>query len=627
MGDTDIRIDIVGDASKWARGVIKATNSLLDLAKAEAAINVATETVTRTWERFVASQIEATRQMDRLSRSSGLSTRTVAGLSLVAKELKQDLDTVVPVDFADKLQELREGSKTWVDDFKLLGLTQADFEAVNYDVTKSFELMVRAMSTTTDRTKALGAASRLMSTSGEHLIAVFGDGSRTLDDFAKAAEEFGSGSEGAAAASRELADALADVTLATDEASSSLVRVLDELGVDAGLTYFARGAAYALGTLEGSLGRLKDRLTGTNVLLNLTTFGLYGVVDAVENGWGTALEEGRERLDSFDRATRDTFRMIPEAVAATVDILDQIPESLKATGDEAKALAKIAEDNAEKAKKLAEERRRDLEDLQRAEDDWRAKNAAATADHWAALRDQQEARAMLEAEAVAERIEAIQEAERARQAAADAELASLLEATAARRKAAEDAIRQAEAIRDAQREAQGSIADNAAGAASALVGLLEQSSGRHRALLTAAVAAQKAAAIVQALLNVGPAFNQGLAAAPPPFGAILGGINAGLALGQVAVTQAVNVPRFHTGTAPDERPAILHRTEAVLTAEAIQALNAGRGPGGSGGEVVVAIGHQVIDRAATTAAGIPGSGLHKAITRGDLPGRTRRRRP
>lgn len=605
-GPDAIEIPITTDTTRFAAQTARATQSLLTLEKAQWAANAALGAARKAYDVLIASQIEAVRQVDRLAKTSQLTTRTVAGLRLAAQQAGLEVEDLVPKGLADRLADLRDGTQSVVDDFGLIGLSAKDFQAINYDLDASLALILDRLRDAPSAMNRAAAATRLLEGEGEVLLGTFSDGARELERFAKAAEEVGAATPQAMAAARDLADATADLSLAVESAGAGLVQWLSDSGAIGAASDAARGLSFVVGTLTGSVQRLRDTIDGEWVGLNLITFGLYGVMDALANAWPGALADGREALGKFDEANRETFRVVQGAGEAALWAWESVPESL----------ARVAGDVQAPADALAKALKRPIED---AAMEWESYPSAmgtnlaiALALH--AAHNELTARANDEA--------------RAEEQAA--ELAALRAWSDARAKAAADELAQIEKAKDARQSAAIASIGYAENALGSIVALADGTNSEIRGVLTAVAIAERAASVARALFQVGPAYAQGLSAAPPPFGFALGALNAGAVVAAAAAAAVAPLPRFHSGrTAPDEQTAVLKKDESVLTTsatrEVIGALNAGRAA--SGGQIIVAIGHEAVGVAATRALQDPGSGLAKAITRGDLPGRTRRRRP
>lgn len=602
-GPDAIEIPITTDTTRFAAQTAKATQSLLTLEKAQWATNYALGAARKAYDVLIASQIEAVRQVDRLAKTSQLTTRTVAGLRLAAQQAGLEVEDLVPKGLADRLADLRDGTQSVVDDFALIGLSANDFKAINYDLDASLALILDRLRDTPSAMNRAAAATRLLEGEGEVLLGTFSDGADELERFAKAAEEVGAATPEAMAAARELANATADLSLAVESAGAGLVQWLSDSGAIGAASDAARGLSFVVGTLTGSVQRLRDTIDGEWVGLNLITFGLYGVMDALANSWPGALADGREALGKFDDANRESFNVVQDAGQAALWAWESVPESL----------ARVAGDVQAPAAEIAKALKRPIEDAAMA---WESYPTAIATNLGIAL--------ALHAGHIELTARANDEARAEQQAA---ELAALRAWSDARAKATADELAAIERTKDARRSAaQASIgyAENALGS---IVALADGANAEIRGVLTAVAIAERAASVARALFQVGPAYAQGLAAAPPPLGFALGALNAGAVVAAAAAAAVAPLPRFHTGgTAPDETIAVLKKDETVLTPEGAQAYNAGRGGNGTT-EAIVVIGHEAVGRAATRAIQDPGSGLAKAITRGDLPGRTRRRRP
>lgn len=590
MADATIEIPITTDASKFVRETARATNGLLALEKAQIAVGAAVEVARSAYDKLISQQVDAIRQIDRLAKSSQLSVQTLGGLRLAAARVGKELEDVVPIDLADRLVDLRDGTTSVVDDFKVIGLTAKDFASVNYDLEKSYRILLNALRDAGPVERA-AAATRLLGSNGEVTIAALEGGAEQLDKFSTAAAEVGVTAPEAAEAARELADAMSTLSLVAEQAGAELTAALGEAGALSGVKDFAIGASAAIGAMASSFKSLSDsvRDLGADEVFRVMLLGRAALADP---------GSGIRALGEAMGAARRSAQGMSAALADGAESLAVIG----GTGGESSPVRKVTQ--------ALVTQRAALEEVTGA---WSAFGPAVAAQlglELAAVQGFAELERQIRADAVEE------------------EIARLEAAGQARARAREQAIRDAEAIQAAQLAAQLAIVDNAGAAASAIASVSSGASAELRALLTAAAIAERAAAVARTLYQVGPAFAQGVGSAPPPLGPILGGISAGLVVAQAAATAAAPLPKFHRGRAmqagPDEVPAVLHRTEAVLTAEAVQQLNAGRGGGGSEPAIVV-LDHVSVGRAVTRALRDPRSEVYEAVRR-DLPGHSRRRR-
>lgn len=583
-GPDAIEIPITTDTTKFAQQTAKATKGLYDLEKAQIAVEAAGQALTFVYERIVKVQVDAVREMDRLSKSSQINAKTIAGLRLAALATGQAMENLVPVDFADKLQELRDGNKTFVEDFKLLGLTARDFEEVNYDVSASFEIVTRAMASTTDKTRAAAGASRLFSTAGENMFAVFGDGAKTLDDYVATAAKVGLGTDEARANAEEMSVAIGKLTVAFDELTAQAGALVADSGALGLVEDFARGAVFAFEKVDKVIRMLADA-----PMLKLYA-GIYGLTQEALRPLVNETRTVQEEMARLDASLKFTFS---DTMNDNVFDVGAFRDAMRSATVAAKDLRSgVAGPDGSTPMGL-----------------FGPAFAATLAADVAA------------AQGAAVLIDQIRADEMA------AEVDALRAWSDARAKATADELAAIERTKDARQSAAIASIDYAENALGSIVALADGTNSEIRGVLTAVAIAERAASVARALFQVGPAYAQGLAAAPPPLSFALGALNAGAVVAAAAAAAVAPLPRFHTGgTAPDETVAVLKKDETVLTPEGANAYNAGRG-GGAPTEAIVVIGHQAIDRASVRALQDPGSGLAKAITRGDLPGRTRRRRP
>jgi hypothetical protein len=597
MNADAIEIPITTDATKFAQQTAKAARGLYDLEKAQIAVNAALGVARTAWDTLVKTQIDATRQIDRLSKTSQLTTRTVAGLRLAAQNAGKEVEDIVPKGLGDRLADLRDGTQSVVDDFALIGLKASDFAAVNYDLDASLGLILNGLRDAPSAMNRAAAATRLLEGEGEILVGTLTGGADELERFASAAEKVGAGTPAATAAARELAAATTALNLAMEEAGATLTEFAGATGAGGLAKDFAVGFAFALDAAASSLRSMAAQakeINGVEVFRALVLGeGLSAFVNAADGvqAFGDALGAGRKNAAAMGQA------------------LTVVGSALDTIGGEGESAP------VRKVTKAIEGQTKAVEDVTLA---WESYPSAIGANLAIAFGVQ------------AAHNQLVQQAnDEARAEEVQAERAALRMWSEARAKATERAIEDAERLKEAQRDGAQASVGYAADGIAAIVSLAEGATGEMRALLIAAAVAERAAAVARAIFQVGPAFAQGVAAAPPPLGPILGGINAAAVVAAAAATAAAPLPKYHTGrdTAPDEEVAVLQRKERVLTPAAIQAMNAGRGGSGDSGSAIVVLGHEAVSRATVRAMQDPTGHLAKAITRGDLPGRTRRRQP
>lgn len=602
--DETVRIDTVGTSDVYVTSVKKAAaeTKRLSMAQKQAVKDAkefqakvftgAAAAATAVATGFVAAvkaQTDAVRELDRVAKSSTIATKTVAGLRIAAKELGQSLDSVVPVDLADKLLELREGNQTWIDDFAHLGLAAKDFEAVNWDVTASLELIVKAMGSVADKSKAAGAASRLMSTAGENLFAVFGEGNATLEEYVKQAEESGFATEQAQENAKRMSAAMADMSLSVETATAKLTGFVAESGA---FEDFARGLGFALGKAGEAMDALVDspmpRLY--SALWDLST----KVIRPFVTDTGLAAEELKELAKQAKRAIAD--------IGGEGDLQPQRLEGL-----EAELLLKKNLLIAEKERQAVLEMTGEAEEARRAWPELLAGLDKLTTYEIAAELSRIPDEAQIQTLAAMAGMEAVIEESIDRTIIAEEE--------AARRRYM------------TQAEYYSSIAALALDSADSIGQIAENLNVKNKGFLTAAFLLQRASAVGQASILGILATQQALASAPPPYNFVLAGITGTAAALNVAAIATTPAPTFHIGSragdlAPDEAAATVTRREVVLTPQGVAAANAGRSQGDA--PMYVLMDHEVVGRGAARAARRPGSAMYDALGR-DLPGHSRRR--
>jgi hypothetical protein len=599
--DETVRIDTVGTSDVYVTSVKKAAAETrkLDAARKEAIRNAkafqaqvftgVAAAATAAATGFVAAtraQIEAVRELDRVSKSANIATRTVAGLRKAAIELEQELDSVVPVDLADKLQELREGNETWAADFALLGLAAEDFAAVNWDVTQSLELIVKAMGKTTDKQIAAGASSRLLSTAGENLFAVFGDGTKTLEDYALAAEKGGLATQQAQEDGRKMAAAMTELSLAVEQATAKIGEFAVDAGVFELVSDFARGLTFAVNELGDAV----------NVLVDSPMPRLYAAL-------GDLATKALRPFVTESEHVRREMRELGYAIEFVGDEGEQLPQRLEG----ADAIALLAH-NA----KLARE---EFAKLHPGRGDRRLRRAARDLREAHDLRDRGRAGAHPRRSADPG----------ARRACDDGGRRRRVDRPDHHRRGGSRPA----SVHDAGRVLR-SIADLALQSSNDIGQIAENLNVKNKGFLTAAFLIQRASAVGQASLLGILATQQALASAPPPYNFVLAGITGTAAALNVAAIATTPTPTFHIGTragdlAPDEMTVTRRETPtAVLTPQAVAELNAGRGRQPDAAPIYVLMDHEVAGLAVARTARRPGSAMRQALG-GDLPGHSYRR--
>ena len=107
------------------------------------------------------TQTQFARQIQQTANATGLTTREVQVLGTTMQAFGKDMDEVndLVIDWDDRLQELRDGTSSFVADFELLGLAARDFDGKN--TIEQLQLISRAIAEADDQTAARAFAARI----------------------------------------------------------------------------------------------------------------------------------------------------------------------------------------------------------------------------------------------------------------------------------------------------------------------------------------------------------------------------------------------------------------------------------------------------------------------------------
>ena len=147
---------------------------------------------------FGALAVTQARYAQEIQRTAVGTGQTVAavqayGSALVSLGRDQDEVNDLFIDFADRLQEVRDGTSSFVEDFALLGLTAEDFAGLNLE--QGIQRFSAAVRNSTDQTKALAAAARIF----PQLQGIIGQLGPTVDDLSARLQRTGGLLRGGAA--------------------------------------------------------------------------------------------------------------------------------------------------------------------------------------------------------------------------------------------------------------------------------------------------------------------------------------------------------------------------------------------------------------------------------------------
>lgn len=634
MADETIKIDIIGNADNYSKSVKKAalvTKELEDAKKrlfeesgnlsnalslggyALGAFTAAATATAAAVAIMAKGQLEASRQINKLSGSSALAKDTIAGLRVAALQAGVAVEDLVPVDFADKLEELRAGSASFVDDFGLIGLAAKDFQDLSVD--ESFKLFTERLIATKDESKQAAAATRILSTAGENLLAALKDNNKELSDYIALGKLVGAGAEENQAAINELADAYAQLAIGYDAVSGSATRALVAIAPFATATGSISSDVASVSTVVDLLAAQFENI---NRLLRgdfQSFWDAEPLKDAFQTGYKLRLElsgaadEGRRFQEAMTLAREQSQKqlyIIKEIGGELEDNLNPVRMEKKANelGESAtkgfiEGLGKGPEDALKAAL--------GFEDFKV----WESGQLAAIEEQGMVAGDMFALGfgVALDAgvqSAVNQGLKEIEETNRAHEKKTAGERRESL---------AKEVSYQLGAVQSASQ---------------AWIDILSKGSKEQKKMALVIFNIQKAAGVAQAGINTALAISEALKAAAPPWNFVLAGIAGAAGTAAALAVAAQPPPQFHIGSragdlAPDEMHATITRRESVLTPQGVAQLNAGRNNGNADGDgaMYVILDHEVVGRAAARSARRPGSALHRAMGK-DLPGHSRR---
>lgn len=607
--DETIRIDVVSQSDGYTREIAKATKGTLALELAQIGLETATRALGAAYDQLITKQVEAGREIERLAGASRLAEETIAGIRLKAQGAGLQLDNLVPVDLADRLADLRDGTQSVVDDFGLLGLEAKDFQKLSLD--QSLGLIAERMATVSSDTNAAAAATRLFGTVGENWIATFKGGNAELQHFIESAKMVGFGAKENQEAFEQWAKVTGDLTIAIEASSASMTAAFSESGA----SDVAEKSILSLVAIVASATQAVTELGVTFKMLangDLTAFDPRRLDDIFTRIFG----EGVKKAHEFWKATRGP--------GDADEVLLPVRKEVKATSNALRGAARDAFDlraafqeiadvvmETYDAQLTAEQRAGEAYDARLAHLDEvirRAREAGAATEDLADLEER------AAAASAAARVRYEQEVSAAKAAAAQAERDRL--------SALDEEIRR---YIQQQRAMHAAAAVTIAGAAesvtSSLLQVMQSAGPKARGAALAFFRLNQAAAAASAGVNTALAVTQGLAAAPPPLSFVLAAAQGAAGAAQVAAILAQQ-PSFHIGSragdlAPDETSTTLTRRELVVTPQGqeVADLNAGRHRA-EPMLALIAIDHQVVGEATARDLARPNSALRRQMARG-----------
>lgn len=525
-----------------------------------------------------------------MASRTGIAADTLAGLQLAAEgsgrqfaDMNEVLNPLVA-----RLGQVQAGNKAAEDTFTNLGVSLRDSSGELVSNDRALKRVVDRLQSIEDPSEKAGVAIGLIGEGGGKLVQVLGDA--PLKAFVDQTERFGVdvGPEAAKSAS-DLKRSMADLSMVLGGVTADIAGLFPTQKIDdvtLGLVFVteaARAFAEVLKTeVTNNLGLLNALLEGNFQAANAFALAISNTDEVLEDVNKQATDAARAFFDD-----RNAIRAAGEAADLAATAHTNLGISHKDADAAAreqetteKALAKATweatnetwdnmakfyawrseqRDQDEAEETTAREKRLDAET--QAEMD-RIALIQQTMDEEERMRDAQDA---WQAARDAERKEGIERLRDAAIEAAGAAASAVLDGIARRREAnaddiearldaAEAEIRAKDQMSEKDKERMHLIHDTRKEIA------MKRFRGERREAV-ASIAMNAASAIVMALAQLGP----------------IAGAFAGAAIGITAGTQAGIVaaqkpPAFHIGRSPDEQPATLLKSEAVLDARATSAL-------------------------------------------------------
>lgn len=156
-------------------------------------------------ERWVQSAIDAQDQISKLSQKVGVSTESLSGWQLAAKQAGVENEALQKglVKLAQSADAVTQGSKTQVDAFKAIGVSVLDSSGHLKAMDSLFVDVTDGLSKMADGTKKTAIATQLFGRAGADLIPMLNAGTRGLKEYADMADAFGLTVGGASAKAAE----------------------------------------------------------------------------------------------------------------------------------------------------------------------------------------------------------------------------------------------------------------------------------------------------------------------------------------------------------------------------------------------------------------------------------------
>jgi len=238
----DFILNLKGDAERKAKSTERAMGGLVDkgaavaagfAAAGAAAIAMGTALVSLTND--IANTVD---QMNTLSKASGLSIETVAGLRNAARSTGKSLEDLVPRKLAKNMFSVQRGATDMKEAFRQAGVEVITSTGELRDADDVYRDLINSLGAMENKTQAAALAATTMGNNGRQMLSAF-ENSEGLDGFVAQAEKFGIRVGPAALkATSDWQKATGQLSLAFDELKQS---TLDAFGT--GLTTAVNNAA------------------------------------------------------------------------------------------------------------------------------------------------------------------------------------------------------------------------------------------------------------------------------------------------------------------------------------------------------------------------------------------------
>ncbi len=206
---------------------------------------------------FLDAMTDTVDQVNTLSKASGLSADTIAGLRQAARATGKELTDLVPRDLALKMQQAADGMWRATRAFDALGVSATDGEGNLRDADVVFREVIDSLGRMESETQRAALAGQLLGSNGRQMLSAFEDSSG-LDAFVDQAREFGiKVGPDAVAATGKWQQATANLDLAFDDAKQTFLDLIGGAETAAEkVDDFALGFIFLSNAIGGVVGNL-----------------------------------------------------------------------------------------------------------------------------------------------------------------------------------------------------------------------------------------------------------------------------------------------------------------------------------------------------------------------------------